>query len=496
MWRDKSELRRWGFWCILFVVFFFLCGLRVSAKRLLWYDEVFTAVLARLPNVHTLWRVMAEFAETTPIGYHLLIRATTKIFGYSALALRLPSGVAMAVGMLLTFNCARRLTSGFHAMISLAMLGCSCVTFYGYEARSYALIFAIASFCLWLWLFVDESWLSTLVFGLAAFVAAAMHFYAVLLMVPYMVYEIRRTRSIPVTSRRLVAGCIGTLGGVLLSFQHIFVGLETVGSSSPPPGALWAPPQMWALEQVWTDLVPVAALALVLLVLFYALLRAEKPSIHEPMGDAERLCWMFIMIPLSGFAFAIGITHIFYYRYFIEALPGIAVGTSCILFRLCGDRRLLWGLLLLFLGLGVRSELQAVLHPERIQPFGNYQTIAPGIIKMEPQLASEGKRYIVFDEGHGFDLVHLVAWYYSAHRDRYVLVSRHPFVLARYTADLKVWTPEELLAHTEESAVVSPGPELTDYLRRAGLRVEVHASNPAVVVYVSRVNHSPNIALP
>lgn len=493
MWRDKSDVRRWGFWCILFVVFFFLCGLRVSAKRLLWNDEVFTAALARVPDVRTLWRAIADYADSMPFGYHLLIRATTRIFGYSALALRLPSAVALAAGMLLTFDCARRLTSGFHAMISLALLGCSFVRFYGYEARPYTLIFAIASFCLWLWLFVDESWLSALAFGFAAFLAVAMHLYAVVLIVPYAVYEILRTKSIPVTSRRLVAGGIGTLGGTLLACQHIFAGLEGVRISSRIPAISWAPPTFQALEQVWTDCVPIAALALVLLVLSFALWRAEKPSMHEPMGDGERLCWMFLLVPLSGFALAIGITHIFHARYFIEVVPGIAVGTSCMLFRLCPNRRILWGLLLLFLGLGLRSQVKAALHPESIQSFGDYQTLAPGIIGMEPRFASEGKRYIVFSDDNNLCLV---AWYYSAHRDRYAVVSRGPFALARYTADFNVWTPEELVAHTDESALVSPKPELTDYLLRAGLRVEVRAASPTVVVYTSRVNHSPNIALP
>ena len=81
----------------------------------------------------------------------MLVRVFGDLFGNSEMVARLPSALAMAAGLLLTFDCARRLTDGLHGLIALSVLPCSFLPYYGFEARSYALYFMFSAFALWVW---------------------------------------------------------------------------------------------------------------------------------------------------------------------------------------------------------------------------------------------------------------------------------------------------------------------------------------------------------
>src|SRR5271157_1177238 len=135
----------------LLAVFYFATSIYIAAHRLFWFDELFTVRIAQLPTWTTIWTALSHAADSLPPFYYMLVRVFGQLFGGNEVVARLPSALAMVAGLLLTFDCARRLTDGLHGLIALSVLTCTFLPYYGYEARSYAIYFMFAALGLWLW---------------------------------------------------------------------------------------------------------------------------------------------------------------------------------------------------------------------------------------------------------------------------------------------------------------------------------------------------------
>ena len=135
----------------LLAVFYFATSIYIASHRLFWFDEFFTIRIAQLPTWSAIWTALSHGADSLTPFYYMLVRAFGTLFGRSEVVARLPSALAMAVGLLLTFDCARRLSDGLHGLIALSVLTCSFLPYYGYEARSYAIYFMFAALGLWVW---------------------------------------------------------------------------------------------------------------------------------------------------------------------------------------------------------------------------------------------------------------------------------------------------------------------------------------------------------
>src|SRR5215471_605010 len=166
---------------VLLAVFFLGTSLYIASKRLFWYDEIYTVVLSRLPDLSTIWSALLAGADHVPIPGLILVRLSELLFGQGEFAARLPSVLALAAGMLVTFDCVRRLTDGLHGLIAEAVLACSFLPFYGYEARMYAVYFLFSALPLWLWLHTAEaSRPAAGAFGAVFMIATLVHYYAIL----------------------------------------------------------------------------------------------------------------------------------------------------------------------------------------------------------------------------------------------------------------------------------------------------------------------------
>ena len=175
----------------ILVTFYFATSLYISSHRLLWVDEVLTVLNTRVPSWTDIWKTSTQGVDGLPPVYFMVVRIFDNLFGHTDLSIRLPSALAMTAGLLLTFDCARRVTDGLHGLVALAVLTCSFLPYYGHEARSYALYFMFASLALWIWARDrNESRRGAALFGAAFFLAVAMHYYAILCLVPYAVWEL------------------------------------------------------------------------------------------------------------------------------------------------------------------------------------------------------------------------------------------------------------------------------------------------------------------
>src|SRR5579863_2460341 len=107
----------------------------IARHRLFWYDEVLTVIYSGQPTMAALWHALARGVDGMPPEYDLIVRQFAHLPLPLEVAARLPSALAMAAGLMVTFDCTRRLTDGLHGLLAVAFLTCSTLPYYGYEAR-------------------------------------------------------------------------------------------------------------------------------------------------------------------------------------------------------------------------------------------------------------------------------------------------------------------------------------------------------------------------
>ena len=107
--------------------------------RPLWYDEIFTWHMARLPLDRML---TATAGDVHPPGWYLIEHATIRLLGDSALALRIPALILSIIAVGLTYWLTRAL--GHRRATALGASGLLALmpahVFYAQEARMYALL--------------------------------------------------------------------------------------------------------------------------------------------------------------------------------------------------------------------------------------------------------------------------------------------------------------------------------------------------------------------
>ena len=109
--------------------FYLATTLHIASHRLFWFDELFSIAIARLPNWRNIWSALSHGADSLPPIYYMLVRLFDELFGPREIGARIPSALAMVAGLLLTFDCARRLTDGLHGLIAFSVLTCSFLTY-------------------------------------------------------------------------------------------------------------------------------------------------------------------------------------------------------------------------------------------------------------------------------------------------------------------------------------------------------------------------------
>src|SRR5271165_959040 len=280
----------------LLAVFYFATSVQIAAHRLFWFDEFFTVRIAQLPTWTMIWTALSHAADSLPPSYYMLVRAFTSLFGTSEVVARMPSTLAMIAGLLLTFDCARRLTDGLHGLIAMSVLTCSFLPYYGYEARSYAIYFMFAALAFWIWTGTraDGRW-PAIFFGVVFFLGVTIHYYFVLCLVPYALWEILRWRPWRPPSPKLIAGVAAVVISVALLYPMAKFFAREFSKS------FWARPSLSLLEGVFSRLFPLGFFLLPLIVIWIVVVGARNkiPStVLIPMESAESLGWLFLCIPL------------------------------------------------------------------------------------------------------------------------------------------------------------------------------------------------------
>ncbi len=471
-------------------IFYFFTSLQIAAHRVFWFDELFTLHIARLPQLSTIWTALSNGVDALPPTYYMTVRLFDSLFGPGDVAARIPSMIAMCLGLLLIFDCARRLTDGLHGLIALSVATCSFLPYYGYEARSYAIYFMLAALALWAW--TNDSLRRTfqaVLFGAAFFAGVCFHYYFGMCLLPFALWEFLRWRPGQRPSLKIVAGFVGCVVPVLLLFPLI------LSFSRKFAGGYWNRPSFPELRAIYSQLFPDGLFLLALIAIWIVLSRSDaaKPEAIDPMSPAEATGWLFLGIPLAAFVLAVWKTNAFYSRYFIGVLPGVAVAFAFMLWRHFRHvTQIALGGFLLLAGWGVMQQMTVVRHPEKVEATGIRE-----FLDIESSLHLEGKRYYVFSG----PLLFLEAQQYSAHPEQVVLLlpadfshqakpGPDPYLHQRLEVNLsqyypmQVWTVEDLAQHRAQSALIEPDVTALRDLRQAAIPVATRFAQPMQVDYL------------
>jgi hypothetical protein len=338
----ELERGQYFYLAIFSIVFIGLTSLRALAKPL-WYDELFTYYMSRLPGIESMWSAVKDGADLNPPLLYLATSAAQRVFGDGLIATRLPA----ILGFLTMLVClyvfvARRCGAayGFAGMLFAALSGA--YTF-AYEARSYGMVLGFCGISLVMWqLAADGRRRRWALAGLTFSVGAALftHCYAVLILLPLVSGEI--TRSF--TRKRLdwpvwIALLSGSSAVVaylpLLAASHRLA-LDNVTFR----------PTLRVLTECYGMMIgPLAgplALALIIVIASRSStgLQAWRPipqgfEFHEIVAALA-----LALIPVVALVIAIFVSHVFMPRYGLAAVIGFSILFTWFAHQYAADRRI------------------------------------------------------------------------------------------------------------------------------------------------------------
>jgi hypothetical protein len=364
-----------------------------AARRPLWYDELFSFYVARLPTPGAVLRALLAGADNGPPIDYWLRHLSMKCFGETAWALRLPSILALSCTLTCIWTFARRWASVAAATAAVLLPLGTVAVHYATEGRAYATLLALASLSLLAWQRATENPRSPgrlAVLSLALAAGPLCHYYGVLNYVPIVVGE-----AVRVFRRRKVS--VPILASIAISLSALLLLLPFV------PHALEMREHFWASrfgfrtlrddyrELIRTELLPFVSLCI--LALLGGAWRGLRRTRSEGCGPREgeiAAAASLALTPVSVWALALLYTNAMTYRYGLVAVLGVALLAGhavLVLERL--DRRLAWAAILVIAAGGLVTVKQTVRS-------GGYGPLAAGleefVIESKARIAVDSPR--------------------------------------------------------------------------------------------------------
>jgi hypothetical protein len=339
---------------------------------------------------------------------------------------------------------------------------------------------------LWLWVHApDKRKSSSILFGLAFFLAFCVHYYSALCLVPYVALEISRWRYWSARSPKLFSGICGVLCGMLVFSRQILAG-RTLSEG------FWAPPSLSSLLRIYGDFFPFGLFVAATALIWIAWSARREKLLLDPMLRTERLGWYFLLIPIAGFVAAKLLTNAFYNRYFIGMLPGLALAMACALWRYFRQRvRPSVGIVLIMLVVGVGRQVAITAHSWEIEPPSGVEAAVKlrEALEWEPIVLKDGKQNIAVPVD---GMIGVEARYYSRHPERYAfVVTPRMGVLARANRNLaqyhpmRFWGLDDLRTSARSTALIEPSQDMIQAMIEAGFRIKQLPSTGEIrIVYL------------
>ena len=186
-------------WLVLgaFLGAYFLSTAYRAARKLFWFDEMFTVHLSRLPSVGGLWTELMRGSDFNPPLFYLLTKTGEALAGPGHLGMRLPEIIGLGIFCLCLFRFVGLRSSMLGGLVAMLFPLVTTAYEYAYEARPHAVVLGFCGLSMVCWQQAaapgtrGRTWCIT---GLGAALTAALlnHAYAVLLFVPLAIGELVR----------------------------------------------------------------------------------------------------------------------------------------------------------------------------------------------------------------------------------------------------------------------------------------------------------------
>ena len=160
-----------------------------------WYDEILTRTIVAQTSLADAMRALLDGADSHTPVFYLMEFCSLRLFRCEELALRFPSVIAFEVTLISIFLYSRRRWTEFEALACAAVLvATAAFQQYAAEARAYSILLACIS---WALVCYDRmpSRIWTIALALTFFGAGAIHYYALLSVVPFALAELGHTWS-------------------------------------------------------------------------------------------------------------------------------------------------------------------------------------------------------------------------------------------------------------------------------------------------------------
>ncbi len=202
-------MSRWAWLTAITFLYLVPSGV-IAGVRPLWHDEIFTLYLSRLPSMHDVWTALSIATDLIPPFFYVITRACVGLLGESNLVLRVPELLGSWVMALCIFRFVERRGSTTDAGLAALFPSSTLASLYVYEGRPTAIVGAFAGLALLAWQAAGVGWRgrattgaaapsaagrAMAIMGLAAslMAAVAVHYYALLLPVPFVIAELARS---------------------------------------------------------------------------------------------------------------------------------------------------------------------------------------------------------------------------------------------------------------------------------------------------------------
>ena len=320
---------------VLFNVACFVAILSQAVSRKLWFDELFTFHITRMPT----WaqRIDATAADAQPPLTYLFTGFFHSILGPTEIATRLPEAIGFLVFSVCLYVVVRGRMGLVWGFIALLAPSLTYAFRYSFEARPYGLLLGFAGLALVGWVWATESdrrtaGVALLTFALAG--AVGSHHYGLFqVILPIAAGEAART----VIRRRidwaiLLAGIIG-LSPFLFTYPLAKASSELLFQAVQQSTNFFARPTWGSIPAFykWLLMLPFSplliALAVALLYGWRSGARREwragqAPGLTIPMWTAS---WTFLALPFLIVPFTMFSTGYFMTRYCLAAVAGVVL---------------------------------------------------------------------------------------------------------------------------------------------------------------------------
>jgi hypothetical protein len=176
-------------------IFLILIVTLAHAKRRLWFDELHTIYISRLPSLHDVWLALLTGVDFNPPVVYLATRFSIRALGTSPTAMRFPEILLFLVMCLSIFTFVRRRCGVLYGLAAMWFPLITVAAGYSSEARPHALVLGFCALAMVSWQKSAEGGrrgfaLALMSISIAGFLLS--HCYAVLILIAFGTAELVR----------------------------------------------------------------------------------------------------------------------------------------------------------------------------------------------------------------------------------------------------------------------------------------------------------------